>query len=126
LISAKRLIRTLNRLIDWYGPPDSTRQRARSMTSDDFTEWAARKGIAMRFIEPGNQDAYIERFNRKYRHEVLDACLFTSVEQIQHITEEWLLEYNEQCPHDDLGDLPARQFLPTLTTAADSRNGLST
>jgi transposase InsO family protein len=49
------------------------------MTSDDFTEWAARKGIALRFIEPGepNQSAYIERFDRTYRHEVLDAYLLT-------------------------------------------------
>jgi len=128
-IPAKRLIRTLNRLIDWYGPPDSIRlDNGPEMTSDDFTEWAGRKGIALRFIEPGepNQNAYIERFNRTYRYEVLDAYLFTSIEQVQHITEEWLLEYNEQRPHDALGGLPPRQFLPRLTTAADSSNGLST
>jgi putative transposase len=91
-------------------------------------EWAAAKGIALRFIEPGqpNQNAYVERFNRTYRTEVLDAYLFRSIEQVQHITEEWLLDYNEQRPHDALGGLPPRQFLPRLTTAADSSNGLST
>jgi len=36
------------------------------LTSQDFTEWATAKGIALRFIESGepNQNDYIERFNR--------------------------------------------------------------
>ena len=128
-IPSRRLIRTLNRLIDWYGRPDAIRlDNGPEMTSHDFVEWAQVRGIALRFIEPGepNQNAYIERFNRTYRTEVLDAYLFRSVEQVQQITEEWLLDYNEQRPHDALGGLPPRRFLPRLTTAADSRNGMST
>lgn len=128
-IPARRLIRTLSRLVDWYGKPDSIRlDNGPEMTSQLFTEWAAGKGIELRFIEPGepNQNAYIERFNRTYRNEVLDAYLFKSIEQVQHITEEWLLEYNERRPHDALGGLPPRQFLPRITTAADSSNRLST
>lgn len=68
------------------------------------------KGIALHLIESGepNQNAYIERFNRTYRHEVLDAYLLRSIEQVQRITEEWLREYNEQLPHDALGGLPPR------------------
>ncbi|WP_417903582.1 IS3 family transposase [Caldimonas brevitalea] len=128
-IPARRLIRTLSRLMEWYGTPDSIRlDNGPEMTSQAFTEWAAVKGIALRFIEPGelNQNAYIERFNRTYRTEVLDAYLFRSIEQVQHITEEWLLEYNERRPHDALGGLPPRQFLPRITTAADSSSGMST
>jgi len=126
---ARRLIRTISRLIDWYGRPDSIRlDNGPEMTSHEFTEWAAAKGIALRFIEPGepNQNAYIERFNRTYRTEVLDTYLFHSIQQVQHITEEWLLDYNEHRPHDALGGLPPRKFMPRLTTAADSRKGLST
>lgn len=127
-IPARRLIRTLSCLIDWYGAPNSIRlDNGPEMTSHDFTQWAADKGIALRFIEPGepNQNAYIERFNRTYRHEVLDAYLFKSIEQVQHITEEWLREYNEQRPHDALGGLPPRRFMPRLTTVADSSNAMS-
>ena len=58
--------------------------------------------------------------------EVLDAYLFQSIEQVQHITEEWLREYNEQRPHDALGGVPPRTFMPRLTTAADSSSGMST
>ena len=128
-IPARRLIRTMSRLIDWYGAPESIRMdNGPEMTSHEFTEWAASQGIQLRYIQPGepNQNAYIERFNRTYRHEVLDAYLFKSIEQVQQITEEWLREYNEQRPHDALGGIPPRQFLPRLTTAANSSNQLST
>ena len=98
------------------------------MTSHEFTGWAASQGIELRYIQPGepNQNAYNERFNRTYRHEVLDAYLFKSIEQVQQITEEWLREYNEQRPHDALGGIPPRQFLPRLTTDANSSKQLST
>jgi putative transposase len=60
------------------------------MTSHEFTEWAAAEGIALNYIEPGEpkQNAYIERFNRTYRHEVLDAYVLKTIEQVQHITED--------------------------------------
>lgn len=97
------------------------------MTSQDFTEWATAKGIALRFIEPGvpNHNAYIERFNRTYRKEVLDSYLFRSIEQMQHIPEEWRVEYNEQRPDDALGGPPPRRLMPRITTAADSSSVMS-
>ena len=125
-IPSARLIRALDRLIEWYGAPDSIRMdNGPEMTSHDFIDWAKRKGIRLTPGEP-NQNAYIERFNRTYRHEVLDAYVFKSIEQVQHITEDWLRVYNERRPHDALGGLPPKQFLPRLTTAADSSNRLST
>ncbi|MFD2454598.1 integrase core domain-containing protein [Ideonella paludis] len=96
------------------------------MTSHDFVDLAQRKGIALNYIEPGepNQNAYIERFNRTFRTEVLDANLFNSIEQVQAIADNWLTQYNEYRPHDALGGVPPKQYMPRLinTTAADSRN----
>jgi putative transposase len=98
-IPSARLMRALDRLIDRYGAPDSIRMdNDPEMTSHDLIDWASAKGIKLNHIEPGqpNQNAYFERFNRTYRHEVLDAYLFNSIEQVQDITEEWLRVYNEQ------------------------------
>ena len=79
-------IRVLNRLIDCYGPPNAIRlDNGPELVSQMFTEWAAAKSIAIRYIQPGkpNQNAFIERFNRTYRTEVLDAYLFSNLKQVQ-------------------------------------------
>jgi putative transposase len=83
-IPSARLIRVLSRLIDCYGPPDAIRlANGREMISDAFTEWGAAMGLSIRYIQPGkpNQNAFIERFNRPYRTEVLDAHLFANLVQ---------------------------------------------
>lgn len=52
----------------------------------------------------------MERFNRTFRHEVLDAYVFKSLNQVREITVEWMQEYNEGRPHDTLDGLPPFQF----------------
>ncbi len=81
-----------------------------------FTEWAAARSITIRYIHSqASQNAFIERFNRTYRTEVLDAYLFTNLEQIQTITDQWLVDYNEYRPYEMLGNIPPAQFMPRLT-----------
>ncbi|WP_313369374.1 transposase [Achromobacter animicus] len=89
------------------------------MISESFTEWAGANGIAIRYIQPGkpNQNAFIERFNRTYRTEVLDAYLFANLEQVQAITDQWLVDYSQYRPHESLGGLSSMQFMPRLTLA---------
>ena len=72
-----------------------------------FTGWATKAaGIAIQYIQPSkpNQNAYIERFNRTYRNEHLDPYLFTSLDDVREAIYRWMLEYNEERPHDPLGD----------------------
>lgn len=119
-IPSARLIRVLSRLIDCYGLPDAIRlDNGPEMISDVFTEWAEAKDISIHYIQPGkpNQNAFIERFNRTYRTEVLDAHLFSNLEHVQAITDRWLVDYNEYRPHESLGGLPPVQFMPRLTLA---------
>ena len=55
------------------------------ITSMTFTYWAKEKAIALLFIQPGrpNQNSFVERFNRSFRDEVLDANLFNSIAETQ-------------------------------------------
>lgn len=48
---------------------------------------------ALRYIQPGksHHNAFIERFSRTHREEVLDAWLFTSLAQAQEATATWLV-----------------------------------
>ena len=78
---------------------------------ETFTQWAKANGVAIQYIQPGkpNQNAYVERFNRTYREEVLDAHLFARLDDVREATHWWAIEYNEQRPHDALDDLTPRE-----------------
>jgi len=82
--------------------------------------------IQLLFIQPGkpDQNAFIECFNRTLRHEVLNAYVFESLDQVREIVETWLPEYNDERPHDSLGRVPSTQFLPRSTTGRESRLNL--
>jgi putative transposase len=98
------------------------------LTAETFVEWCAGQGIAIHYIQPGkpDQNAYIERFNRSYRTEVLDAYLFESVSEVRGLTDAWLVTYNHERPHDSLGRVPPLTFLPRPHTAGESTFRLST
>jgi len=69
--------------------------------------WAESAGMFIQYIQPGepNQNAYIERFNRIYREEVLNLYLFRNLAEVRETTYWWMIEYNEQRPHDSLGNM---------------------
>lgn len=71
-----------------------------------FTQWAKASG-GHPVPQPGkpNQNAYIERFNRTFREEVLEQHLFARLEDVRDAAYWWMLDYNEQRPHESLGDL---------------------
>ena len=112
-ISGGRVVRTLDRLVEWRGKPNAIRvDNGPEYVSHVFADWCKHHGIELRYIQPGkpNQNAFIERFNRTYRHEVLDAYVFESLQQVREITRRWIIEYNEERPHDSLGKIPPTMF----------------
>jgi len=101
-LPARRVIRVLDQLAAERGyplvirsdnGPEFIAQVIADWTSDHHLDWA--------FIEPGKpaQNAYIERFNRTYREDVLNAYLFDTLEEVRAITETWIDEYNAIRPH---------------------------
>ena len=108
-LPAERVVRTLQQLIIWRGCPKAIRlDNGPELTAQRFTTWCAVMGIELRHIQPGkpNQNAFIERFNRSYRTEVLNGWLFASLDEVREITHQWIISYNEERPHHALGNLP--------------------
>ena len=57
---------------------------------------------------------------------MLDAHLFANLEQVQAITDQWLVDYNEYRPHEALGGVPPAQYTPRFTQAPNLYRPLST
>ena len=66
------------------------------------------------------QNAYVERFNRTYRNEVLNMYVFNTLSQACEITADWMRQYNEERPHDALGDLTPSEYLAMKKPPEDS------
>jgi len=128
-IPSARLVRVMNQLIEVYGQPQAIRMdNGPEMTSTSFTEWAETQGIQLLYIEPGkpNQNPFVERFNKSFRDEVLDANLFNSISEAQAAADDWLIDYNEYRPHESLGDVRPLAFMPRIFKPVVSSFELST
>lgn len=107
-ITSERLVRIFKQLQAEHGLPEVLRtDNGPEFLGEVFTSWAKTVGMAIQYIQPGkpNQNAYVERFNRTYRDELLNQHLFTSLDDVREATYWWMIEYNEERPHDSLGDL---------------------
>lgn len=82
----------------------------------DFVIWAIKHQITINYIQPGKpaQNAYIERFNRTYREDILDIYLFETTDEVQRITDQWLIDYNQKRPHESLKNLSPVEFLRAM------------
>lgn len=112
-LPAERVVRVLEQLLCEREKPTCIRMdNGPELISQRLESWAKDHHIALLHIQPGKpaQNAYIERFNRTYREEVLDAYLFDDLEEVRLITESWLEDYNTIRPHEALQGLPPRQF----------------
>jgi len=112
-LPAERVVRVLETLLLERSTPCSIRMdNGPELISQRLESWAKEKHIELLHIQPGKpaQNAYIERFNRTYREDVLDAYLFDDLEEVRDITERWLEDYNTIRPHEALQGVPPRQF----------------
>ncbi len=101
-----RVVRVLDRLADWRGYPQQFRiDNGPEFISTVLMQWGQEHHVRLHFIQPAQpaQNAYIERFNRTYRTEVLDLYLLQSLKEVRQLTEHWLHSYNQDRPHDALG-----------------------
>lgn len=112
-ISAERVTRVLDWIIENKGMPIEIRtDNGPEFTSFHYLSWCEANGIKAKFIQPGKpkQNGYIERFNRTFREDVLDAYLFESIDQLQMKADWWKEEYNSGHPHQSLKGMSPIMF----------------
>src|SRR6202035_1266837 len=89
-IPASSVINQLNILEEHRDLPSRIRvDNGPEFTSFEFTGWCSSKNIQITYIQPGRpmQNAYIERFNKTYRGDILDAYLFENLEQLRMLSD---------------------------------------
>jgi putative transposase len=109
-----RVIRSLERIMEWRGKPRVIRcDNGPEYISHRLIEWAENQGIQLQYIQPGKpqQNAYVERFNRTVRHEWLDQHLFENIAHAQETATQWLWHYNNERPNMALGGITPAQKL---------------
>ena len=122
-LAAKRVVRVLDRVGELRGLPSALRMdNGPEFIAQEVLEWCERHGIEPRYIKPGklDQNAFIERYNRTFRNEVLDAYVFDDLNQVRELSAEWLRIYNEERPHDALGRQPPAVFRALMESKTTS------
>jgi putative transposase len=116
-LPAERVIRVLEQVVAWRGRPQAIRlDNGPELIAEHFMTWCAERGIELRYIQPGkpDQNAFIARFNRTYRTEVLNAYVFESLDQVREISAEWLQSDHDERPHEALAGLPPAMYRAQL------------
>jgi putative transposase len=104
-LPAERVIRVLETAAIGRGLPEQIRMdNGPELISSALKKWARHRGVKLVHIQPGKpaQNAYIERFNRTFREDILDAHVFQTLEEIRDLAESWMEMYNAIRPHEAL------------------------
>ena len=109
---AMGVIQALRRAFEQHGKPRKIRvDNGPEFVSLELSEWSRLQQVELQYIQPGKpmQNGYIERFNRTFRQDVLDAHLFSGIDQVRVIAEKWMDDYNFARPHEALGGITPYQ-----------------
>jgi putative transposase len=104
-ITSEKVVEVLKQIIAERDKPEQIRvDNGPEFRSKVFMEWCNKNGIAIKYIQPGKpmQNGYIERLNRTFREDVLDAYQFETLEELRILSDEWQYSYNHYHPHKSL------------------------
>jgi putative transposase len=111
---AENVIKILERIVSKRGKPNIIRvDNGPEYISKAFVGWCNKEGITIQYIQPGKpmQNGYIERLNRLFREDVLDAYLFEELEDLRYLADQWMEDYNQYHPHSSLNGMSPLDFL---------------
>lgn len=112
-INGNRVTRVLDWLVLARGCPEViTADNGPEFAGIVLDRWAYNNHVRLDFIKPGKpiQNAFIESFNGRLRHECLNQHYFATLEEAKKIIEDWRLEYNTFRPHGSLKGLTPEEF----------------
>ena len=104
-INGLRVTRVLDWLILTRGCPDAiTIDNGPEFAGQSMDAWAYQNGVKLNFITPGKpiENAFIESFNGRFRHECLNQHYFATLQEAKEIAEKWRINYNTFRPHSSL------------------------
>ena len=113
-LPAERVIRSLDRIIEWRGKPSTIRvDNGPEHISEKLMKWAEKHGVTILHIQPAQpqQNPYIVRYNRTVRHEWLDQHIIENIEEAQDFATRWLWTYNNDRPNMGIGGITPPQKL---------------
>ncbi|MFA7686546.1 MAG: IS3 family transposase, partial [Moheibacter sp.] len=110
---SEKVVRLVERLIDWHGKPSSIRtDNGTEFIAKAFEGFCSNSSIRHIKIQKGKpmQNGFCERFNKTFREDVLDAYWFENIEQARTIAQDWMKDYNHHHPHSSLADCSPIEF----------------
>jgi len=113
-IGGERFCRILDRLCVGRPLPETVMlDNGPEFAGTALDAWAGQHGVRLHCIQPGKpvQNAFIERFNGKFRDECLNEHWFLTVQEAQVVIEAWRREYNEERTHSAIGDMTPMEFI---------------
>jgi len=113
-LPSQRLVHVFEQLNSKRDLPDVLRTGT-EFHGEGLISWCDANSLMIDYIQPGklNRNAYIERLNRSYSEEVLDAWLFRSLHDAGELTWVRMLGYDVERDHDGLGGMtPAEALQP--------------
>src|SRR4051812_17833082 len=106
-LTGVKVAAALTPIVAQRGAPASiTVDNGSEFVSRAMDAWAYAHEVRLEFIRPGKpvENAFIESFNGRLRDECLNAHVFASTVEAQHVLDAWREDYNHVRPHSSLQD----------------------
>ena len=116
---AYQVIHELDRLVRVRRTPRSIRvDNGTNSAGRLLDQWAYLNKVELDFSWSGKptDNAFIEAFNSRLRHESLNASCFLSMADARTQINDWRIDYNEKRPHSSFGNLTPSDFAAQLNT----------
>jgi putative transposase len=106
-LTGVKVAASLTPIVQRRGAPTAiTVDNGGEFVSRAMDAWAYAHDVRLEFIRPGKpvENAFIESFNGRLRDECLNAHVFASTIEAQHVLDAWRHDYNHVRPHSALQD----------------------